>query len=149
MTNRDTFDERPVEDTSAEEYHATGDVESDETGTDYNPTTGEPDATPHDRELAESDADSANPNAASSAGLAGDMGLSSERTGPADETGTGGLGELDEIEGTGTVGTARSSTHGSVPTQGGPELPKSDESENPAEVPSHQLGNKNPGHSGS
>ena len=51
MTNRDTFDERPVEDTSAEEYHATGDVESDETGTDYNPTTGEPDATPHDREL--------------------------------------------------------------------------------------------------
>jgi hypothetical protein len=148
MTNRDTFDERPVEDTSAEEYHATGDVESDETGTDYNPTTGEPDATPHDRELAADDADSANPNAASSAGLEGDMGLSSERTGPADETGTGGLGELDGIEGTGTVGTARSSTHGSVPTTGGPELPKSDESENPAEVPSHELGNKNPGHSG-
>jgi hypothetical protein len=148
MTNRDTFDDRPVEDTSAEEYHATGDVESDETGTDYNPTTGEPDATPHDRELANGDADAANPNAASSAGLEGDMGLSSERTGPADETGTGGLGELDELEGTGTVGTARSSTHGSVPTTGGPELPKSDESQNPAEVPSHELGNKNPGHSG-
>ena len=29
MTNRDTFDERPVEDTSAEEYHATGDVEGE------------------------------------------------------------------------------------------------------------------------
>ena len=148
MTNRDTFDDRPVEDTSAEEYHATGDVESDETGTDYNPTTGEPDATPHDRELAENDADAANPNAASSAGLEGDMGLSSERTGPADETGTGGLGELDELEGTGTVGSARSSTHGSAPTTGGPELPKSDESENPAGVPAHELGNKNPGHSG-
>jgi hypothetical protein len=148
MTNRDTFDDRPVEDTSAEEYHATGDVESDETGTDYNPTTGEPDATPHDRELADGDADAANPNAASSAGLQGDMGLSSERTGPADETGTGGLGELDELEGTGTVGTARASTHGSVPTTGGPELPKSDESQNPAEVPSHEAGNKNPGHSG-
>jgi hypothetical protein len=73
------------------------------------------------------------------------MGLSSERTGPADETGTEGLGGL---EGTGTVGTARHSTHGSAPTTGGPELPKSDESENPADPGAHRLGNKNPGHSG-
>jgi hypothetical protein len=148
MTSRDMDDERPPEDTSAEEYQAMGDVESDETGTDYNPETGETDATPHDRVLEAEDLDAANPNAASSSGLAGDMGISSERTGPADETGTGGLGELDDLEGTGTVGSARGRTHGSAPTTGGPELPKSDESENPAEVPSHPLGNKNPGHSG-
>jgi hypothetical protein len=148
MTSRDMNDERPPEDTSAEEYQAMGDVESDETGTDYNPTTGETDATPHDRVLEAEDRDAANPNAASSSGLEGDMGVSSERTGPADETSTGGLGELDDFEGTGTVGSARGRTHGTVPTTGGPELPKSDESENPAEVPSHELGNKNPGHSG-
>jgi hypothetical protein len=148
MTSRDMNDERAPEDTSAEEYQAMGDVESDETGTDYNPETGETDATPHDRVLEAEDLDAANPNAASSSGLAGDMGISSERTGPADETGTGGLGELDDLEGTGTVGSARGRTHGTAPTTGGPELPKSDESENPAEVPSHPLGNKNPGHSG-
>lgn len=134
--------------TSPEEYHADQDAESPETGTAYNPETGEPDETPHDRELAESDADSANPNAASSSGLEGDMGISSERTGPADETGTDGLGDLSGIQGTGTVGTARHSTHGSAPTTGGPELPDSDESQNPAEVPSHELSNKNPGHTG-
>lgn len=148
MSNSGTFDDRPAEDTSAEEYHATGDVESDETGTDYNPTTGEPEETPHDRVLAEEDTEAGNPNAATSAGLEGDIGVSSERTGPADETGTGGLGELDDLEGMGTVGTARGRTHGTVPTTGGPDLPGSDESENPAEVPSHPLGNKNPGHSG-
>ncbi|HSE10255.1 MAG TPA: hypothetical protein VLB29_16460 [Nocardioidaceae bacterium] len=148
MSNRDINDERSPEDTSAEEYLATGDVESEETGTDYNPTTGEPDATPHDRVLEAEDIEAGNPNAATSGGLEGDMGISSERTGPADETGTGGLGDLGGFEGTGTVGSARGRTHGSVPTTGGPDLPESDESENPAEVPSHELGNKNPGHSG-
>lgn len=170
MTNRDTHntgDDRPIEDTSAEEYQATGDVESAETGTGYNRTTGEPDATPHDRVLEAEDPDAGNPNASSSSGLEGDMGISSERTGPADETGTGGLGDL---EGTGTVGSARSRTHGQVPTTGGPDLesaPGRDPEEdlphhpddqavpkrtvgesNTAEVPSHPLGNNNPGHSG-
>ncbi len=134
--------------TSPEEYHADQDTESPETGTAYDPTTGEADVTPHDLEMAELDADSANPNAASSSGLEGDMGISSERTGPADETGTSGLGDLSGFEGTGTVGSARRGTHGSKPTTGGPELPGSDESENPAEVPSHKLSNKNPGHTG-
>lgn len=164
------YDERPAEDTSAEEYQAEGDVESAETGTDYNPVTGEPDATPHDRVLTEADAEAGNPNAATSAGLEGDMGLSSERTGPADETGTGGLGELNDFEGTGTVGSARGRTHGTVPTTGGPDLPDApgrdaeddlaahpDDKERPkrtvgesntAEVPSHEAGHKNPGHSG-
>lgn len=172
MTSSDLYDERPPEDTSAEEYHAEGDIESSETGTDYNPTTGEADATPHDRELLEADVEAGNPNASSSGGLEGDLGISSERTGPADETGTGGLGELD-VEGTGTVGSARSRTHGSVATDvNGPEMddtqqeaaqerrdrqPEAGDNEVPkrtvgesnrAEVPSHELGNKNPGHSG-
>ncbi|HEY0772841.1 MAG TPA: hypothetical protein VGD51_02075 [Nocardioidaceae bacterium] len=169
MTTNNSYEERPPEDTSAEEYHAEGDVESNETGTDYNPVTGEADATPHDRVLTEEDAEAGSHNAASSAGLEGDMGLSSERTGPADETGTGGLGELDELEGTGTVGSARGRTHGSVPTTGGPDLPAApgrnaeadlaahpDDEERPkrtvgesntAEVPAHEAGHKNPGHS--
>ena len=113
--------------TSPEEYHADDETESSDTGTAYNPTTGEPETTPHDRELVESEAEAGNPNAASSAGLEGDMGISSERTGPANETGTEGLGDLD-VEGTGTVGSARGRTHGSTPTTGGPDLPDSDES---------------------
>lgn len=170
MTSNGTYDERPPEDTSAEEYHVDSDVESEDTGTDYNPETGEADATPHDRVLAAEDPEAGNPNASSSDGLAGDMGLSSERTGPADEVGTGGLGELDEFEGTGTVGSARGRTHGTAPTTGGPDLEEApgrdpeadlaahpDDNERPkrtvgesntAEVPSHPLGNKNPGHSG-
>ena len=153
-----------------EEYHVSGEDESPETGTTYNPTTGEPERTPHDLELAQEEAEAANPNAASSAGLEGDLGISSERTGPADETGTGGLGELDELEGTGTTGSARGRTHGSVPTTGGPDLPGApgrdaeadlaahpDDEERPkrtvgesntAEVPAHEAGHKNPGHSG-
>jgi hypothetical protein len=134
--------------TSPEEYHADDETESPDTGTAYNSTTGEPEMTPHDRELVERDADAGNPNAASSGGLEGDMGISSERTGPADETGTEGLGDLTDFEGTGTVGSARSGTHGAVPTTGGPDLPESDESENPAEVPSHKAANDNPGPSG-
>lgn len=130
--------------TSAEEYRPDDD-ESPDTGTSYNPETGETLSTPHDRELEAEDPEAGNPNAASSAGLEGDLGVSSERTGPADETGTDGLGDL---EGTGTVGSARSRTHGTVPTTGGPDLPESDESENPAEVPAHEPGHKNPGHSG-
>jgi hypothetical protein len=129
---------------NAEEYHSENPAESPETGTAYD-ETGEAASTPHDRELAAEDAAAANPNSSSSGGLEGDLGLSSERTGPADETGTGGLGDL---EGTGTVGSARHSTHGSKQTTGGPELPKSDEGKNPADPGAHELGNKNPGHSG-
>lgn len=137
MNSTDTFDDGPQD---PEEYHAhETEVESPETGTTYD-RSGEPESTPHDQALAAEAAETANPNSASSAGLEGGMGISSERTGPADETGT------DGIEGTGTVGSARTSTHGSEPTTGGPDLPGSDESENPAEVPSHPLGNKNPGH---
>ena len=136
--------------TSPEEYHADDETESSETGTAYNPTTGEPETTPHDRELVESEAEAGNPNAASSAGLEGDMGISSERTGPANETGTEGLGDLD-VEGTGTVGSARSSTHGSVPTAGGGVPAETEETageSNTAEVASHELHGWNPGHSG-
>lgn len=173
MSNRDMYDERSPEDTRAEEYHASGEIESDETGTDYDPVTGEADVTPHDRVLTESDAEAGNPNASTSAGLAGDMGVSSERTGPADEVGTGGLGDLGSFSGTGTVGSAQGRTHGSTPTN----VPVADEAEvreapgrdpeadlaaddddtarpkrtvgesNTAEVPSHKLGHKNPGSS--
>lgn len=132
---------------NGEEYQGEDVTESPETGTVYD-SFGEAETTPHDQALADAEAaETANPNASSS-GLAGDMGVSSERTGPADETGTSGLGGLDDFEGTGTVGTARSRTHGTKATTGGPELPESDESENPAEVGPHGLGNKNPGHSG-
>jgi hypothetical protein len=101
--------------TNPEEYHAGAEDESPETGTTYNPATGEPETTPHDVALAQEEAEAGNPNAASSAGLAGDMGISSERTGPADETGTAGLGGLDRFD-TRTVGTAKGRTHGSAPT---------------------------------
>jgi hypothetical protein len=133
--------------TNPEEYHTDDTAESPETGTAYD-REGEPASTPHDEVLAEEDAAVANPNSSSSGGLAGDMGLSSERTGPADETGTDGLGDLGGIEGTGTVGSARHSTHGSKRTTGGPDLPKSNEHENPADPGSHELHHKNPGHSG-
>lgn len=142
MSSTENF-ESPV-DESPEEYHA-GDAagtRSPETGTTYD-RTGEPESTPHDEVLAAEAAETHNPSSASFAGLDGDLGLSSERTGPADETGSAG-----GIEGTGTVGSARASTHGTTPTTGGPDLPGSDESENPAEVPAHPLGRKNPGHSG-
>lgn len=132
---------------NGEEYRADDLSESPETGTAYD-SYGEAESTPHDQAMADAEAaETANPNASSS-GLAGDMGVSSERTGPADETGTSGLGGLDDYQGTGTVGTARHRTHGTKATTGGPELPDSNEDENPAELGSHELGNKNPGHSG-
>lgn len=46
-----------------------------------------------------------NPSAESEAGLAGDLGISSERTGP-----------FAGVEGTGTVGSARARTDGDTPT---------------------------------
>lgn len=136
-----------------EEYHVSEEsaVSSEETGTTYD-VTGEPETTPHDEVLAESDDSLAsNPNSASSGGLAGDMGLSSERTGPADETGS----SLSGIEGTGTVGTARTRTDGVQETdpgeQGDPAeaktVPESDEEANTAEPGKHQFDpGRNPGH---
>lgn len=151
MSHSSLDDDRPAEDTSAEEYHATGEVESDETGTDYNPETGEPETTPHDREALDTDVTDSDPNAASSSGLAGDMGISSERTGPADETGTGGLGDLDDLA-VRAAGTSRDSTHGTLDTSPGtaddPAQSVGGDEDNPGEVPPHELGHKNPGHSG-
>lgn len=147
MSSTEMFGDGPAGDEAPEEYHADDQsaTRSPDTGTTYD-RTGEAERTPHDEVLAEEAGDAANPNAESSAGLAGDLGVSSERTGPADETSTQGLGDLDHFEGAGTVGTARSRTHGTTPTTGGPDLPTSDESQNPAEVPPHEPSGTNPGH---
>lgn len=169
MSNSDMFGSGPAGDANPEEYRSTDQNprRSDETGTTYEPT-GEPEVTPHDLEL-EAEAKESNPNAASSAGLEGDMGLSSERTGPADETGH--ATEMEGIEGTGTVGSALTSTDGTKTTTrdpGGEQLtapgqepddrepaPGDDEGEirrtvgeaNTADVPAHESDPaKNIGH---
>jgi hypothetical protein len=88
-----------------------------------------------------------NPGSAGPERLAGDMGLSSERT------------EFDGIESTGTVGTAKGNTDGTQPTE--PDTPARphpqdpaegaddpEVEENTAEVPSQQFDpSENPGHS--
>jgi hypothetical protein len=75
-----------------------------------------------------------NPNAESEHGLEGDLGVSSERTGP-----------FEGIEGTGTVGSAKGHTDGDVETHPGQGEPSTEEhrqvqevEENTAEVPSHE-----------
>lgn len=92
-------------------------------------------------------AQQANPGGNGPQHLAGDMGLSSERT------------EFDGIESTGTVGSAKGSTDGTQPTD--PDTPARphpqdpaegaddpEVEENNAEVPSHpNHPSKNPGHS--
>lgn len=117
MSSNEMFGEGPAGDESPEEYHSNDQsaARSAETGTSYD-RTGEPESTPHDEVLAAEAGETGNPNASSSAGLEGDLGLSSERTGPADETGDDGLADL---EGTGTVGSARTGTHGTTPTSDG------------------------------
>lgn len=77
----------------------------------------------------------ANPSAESEQGLAGDMGISSERTGPFPG---------DSVEGTGTVGSARGHTEGEVETHPDQVVPREvvhrqeqDVEENPATLPSH------------
>lgn len=106
-----------------------------------------------------------NPSADSSAGLEGDMGISSGRTGPESGSDSATTG----VEGTGTVGSSLGSTDGTVDTTPGPvpeegrpdEQPEDDEDntlstgidrtvgeDNPAEVPKHEFDPKrNPGHS--
>lgn len=87
-------------------------------------------------------------------GAAGGMGISSERRGP-DAPDDDRAGPRSDVEGTGTVGSAREHTDGTTSLSaaetaeqttdapqertGGPEV-------NPDPVPSHPLGNKNPGH---
>ncbi|MGH3370564.1 MAG: hypothetical protein ACRDPR_11225 [Nocardioidaceae bacterium] len=80
------FGKGPAGDESPEEYRSNDQsaVESSDTGTTYD-QTGEPESTPHDRESAE--ADQADANAASSAGVEGEEELSGDGTGPANETG--------------------------------------------------------------
>lgn len=89
-----------------------------------------------------------NPNGESEAGLAGDMGVSSERRGP-----------FEGIEGTGTVGSAQGRTDGdtSISHDGAglahqDDPAKSpdavDEERNPAQVPAHESDPaSHPGHS--
>jgi hypothetical protein len=65
--------------------------------------------------VSESDAREANPNAAGPQGLRGDMGVSSERTGP-----FGGTDEEsadDGVQGTGSRGTAARNTEGTMSTE--------------------------------
>ncbi|CAN5239407.1 hypothetical protein BH18ACT9_BH18ACT9_08690 [soil metagenome] len=88
-----------------------------------------------------------NPNAESEHGLAGDLGLSSERQGP-----------FEGIEGTGTLASAQGRTDGASPThpqsageahEGDPAKSADvDEERNPAEVHSHDSDpTDHPGHS--
>ena len=75
-----------------------------------------------------------NPNAESEHGLAGDMGVSSERTGP-----------FEDVEGTGTSGSAQGRTDGATETHPGQVEPSTEEhhqvqevEENSAELRSHE-----------
>ena len=75
----------------------------------------------------------ANPSGESDEGLSGDLGVSSERTGP-----------FEGVEGTGTSGSAQGRTDGDTETHPGEVRPSSevhrqeqDVEENSAELPSH------------
>ncbi len=75
----------------------------------------------------------ANPSGESDEGLSGDLGVSSERTGP-----------FEGVEGTGTSGSAQGRTDGDAETHPGQARPSSEVhrqeqevEENTAEVPSH------------
>jgi len=106
------------------------------------------------RTSAETDIEDSNPNAAGPHGLRGDMGVSSERTGPLDGSvqPTG-----EDVQGTGSRGTAAANTEGTVSTSGADETVRQQpqdpadgpESEsNTAEAPSHDFDpSRNPGHS--
>jgi hypothetical protein len=108
--------------------------------------------------VSETDPRESNPTAAGPEGLEGEMGVSSERTGP-----DGGSDPTDEgIQGTGTVGTARTGTDGEqstsrrrsdeVVTEPGSDetagsSPEGEEA-NTADVPSQDFDpSRNPGHS--
>lgn len=97
-----------------------------------------------ERRLTEDDARAGNPSAESDQGLAGDMGISSERTGP-----------YRGVENTGTLASAQGRTDGASDMTPGP-LEPIDEvhrqaqqaEENPADVPNHVSDpTRNPGHS--
>jgi len=65
---------------------------------------------------AETEIEDSNPNAAGPQGLRGNMGVSSERTGPLDEPGARSTGS--GIQGTGSRGTAAANTEGTMNTSG-------------------------------
>ena len=124
---------------------------SEDTGVTYD-ANGEPERTPND-EAVETDVEDSNPNAGSPEGLEGGMGISSERTFPVDDdeepSGAG-------IQGTGSVGSATTGTHGTLDPSGGG--PTREHAEDPAEGPDMEEANagvqehpfdaaKNPGHS--
>lgn len=92
---------------------------------------------------ADTDVKDSNPSGGGPGGLEGDLGISSERTGPASETGSA----TEGIEGTGTVGSSTDSTDGTTTySDAEPTGPEMDETQNPAEVPSHESDPKsNPG----
>lgn len=87
-------------------------------------------------------------------GASGGMGISSERTGP-DAPDDGRDRPSSDVEGTGTVGSARDHTDGTTSHSAAeiaevktdaPEESAGGEELNPDPVASHPLGNKNPGH---
>jgi hypothetical protein len=98
----------------------------------------------------ETDVQESDPSGNGPQGLTGDMGISSERTGP-----SGTAPAADGVQGTGSHGsategtygvsnTARADAHDTVTERDG-----AGEESNPAEVPSHEFEpDKNPGHSG-
>ncbi|MDP3967976.1 MAG: hypothetical protein Q8Q02_06815 [Nocardioides sp.] len=87
-------------------------------------------------------------------GAAGDMGISSERRGP-DAPDDGRKRPSSDVEGTGTVGSARDHTDGTTSRSAAetaehatdaPEERAGQAEANPDPVAPHPLGNKNPGH---
>ena len=149
-----SFDSTP--ETGAEEYQAQGPVaDSTDTGTTYD-ALGEPETTPHDQAMTQEELNSSDPNAASSGGLTGDLGVSSERTGPADETGSAAedMGGMTGVEGMGSTGGAVTRATGTAPTHRSDDEvdagvdPDQEREQNTAEVPPHPFDpSRNPGHS--
>ncbi|MDP9822710.1 hypothetical protein [Nocardioides massiliensis] len=107
------------------------------------------DANPHHEA-----ARSSTPGSTGPQGAAGGMGISSERQGP-DVPDDGRERPRSDIEGTGTVGSARDHTDGTTTLSAAetaavstdlPEESAGGVEPHPDPVPSHELGNKNPGH---
>lgn len=105
----------PADDDTPGEYHASDQSGglSEETGVTYE-ATGEPESTPNDGPV-ETDVQDSNPNASGPHRLEGDLGISSERTGPAGQKDSADEG----IQGTGSHGTAPGSTDGVMDTSRG------------------------------
>ena len=94
------------------------------------------------------------PGSSGPQGAAGDLGISSERRGP-DAPDDGRDRPRSDIEGTGTVGSARAHTDGTTTLSAAetaatstdlPEETTGLDEPHPDPVPGHELGNRNPGH---